>query len=736
MARAVRLRHPIPTLLLLWSAEALAQGAGPASTPARPAPVAQRIEVEGQSISATEERRQSLLLMTVVGRDELDEYGDTSVLDVLQRLPGLSIEGDQPRLRGLGGGYTQILLNGEPAPPGFSLEQLSPAEIERIEIVKGPSAEFGGVAGTINVILRTPPKLRQRELRVTPVYRAVRPTGSLNLSWGDRVGDIGFQLPLAAYQWVGANRSFSERLSRTADGQQREYQIHGQDQWHGGGVNFGPRLEWKLSEQQTLHWQSFLQRNETGNANQRQWTLLHGAPLSIVDERTRAEGSWELARTQLQWVHKSPEGERIELKASWQDSAGRSHSFYDGLAGPAAPLQREVLAESDEQRTAAGFKLRWPLAAGHVLATGGDAERRQRHELRRVIENGVEQITPSQGVPFGVELRRQVFYAQDEWSASPRLSALVGLRAERLQTQATSVDGAFSNSASVLTPVLQWRLALDAKGRDLIRGSASRSTRLPDLSALMGRYVLNTSYDRNSANTPLAADSAGNPALRPERATAFELAIEQYPSGGGVLSVGVFHRRIEDLIRRRIALETVAEAAVPRWVSRPVNFGRARSSGAEFELKGRGDEWLPWAFAPRSPWNLRAALSVYRSAVEQIDDPDARLEGQPPWQATLGFDRQPRDGIFGFGASLAYTPGYATQQTDRQRVSRNASQRLDAYALWRFSREAQLRVALQSIAPRDMQTTSSVTDLDGFTARSLLVRPVLTQFSASLVLRF
>jgi iron complex outermembrane receptor protein len=55
-----------------------------------------------------------------------------------------------PRLRGLGGGCTQILLNGEPAPPGFSMDMLAPTDIERIEVMKGPTAEFGGVAGTIN----------------------------------------------------------------------------------------------------------------------------------------------------------------------------------------------------------------------------------------------------------------------------------------------------------------------------------------------------------------------------------------------------------------------------------------------------------------------------------------------------------------------------------------------------------------------------------------------------------
>lgn len=213
---------------------------------AQTTPAPQQVQVEGKAADESEQRRDAVAGVTVVDREELDRYGDTSVLDVLQRQAGVSIDGEQPRLRGLGGGYTLILLNGEPAPPGFSLEQLSPAEIERIEIIKGPSAEFGGVAGTINVILRTPPLLQQREWRTNASYRGLRPVASTNLSWGDRVGAIGFQMPLALYQWAGDGATSSLRLSRTPDGVLRESSTLGFDQWRGGGVNFGPRLVWRI----------------------------------------------------------------------------------------------------------------------------------------------------------------------------------------------------------------------------------------------------------------------------------------------------------------------------------------------------------------------------------------------------------------------------------------------------------------------------------------------------------
>ncbi|MFA9347892.1 TonB-dependent receptor plug domain-containing protein, partial [Escherichia coli] len=86
----------------------------------------------------------------------------TNVLDVLKRVPGITVNtgangrGGEIRMRGLGAGYTQILVNGERAPAGFSIDSLAPDSIERIEVLRAASAEFStqSVAGTINIILK------------------------------------------------------------------------------------------------------------------------------------------------------------------------------------------------------------------------------------------------------------------------------------------------------------------------------------------------------------------------------------------------------------------------------------------------------------------------------------------------------------------------------------------------------------------------------------------------------
>lgn len=727
-------------LAALMAASAMAQAptqprpASPAvrAPPPAPPPV-DAVLVQGQRSTDADTRRESTVGMTVVGRDELDAHGDLSVLDVLQRLPGITLDGETPRMRGLGGGYTLILLNGEPAPPGFSIDSLAPADIERIEVIKGPTAEFSGAAGTINVILRQAPRLRQRELRAAIGYRALAPQGSVSMSWGDRVDALGFNLPLTVSTWANAAGADTQRSTRSTLGVPTEQRHLAHDQWQGVGLNLGPRLDYKINDEDSLQWQTMLQVNRSRNASERHTDVLAGPPPTSVHDDASSRGSWHMARSQWQWARRAPGGGKLELKAAVQESESLSEgdSALRNAQG-AVTVLRASKGRSLQRLVSQGGRWRWPWAEGHTLSAGWDADRRRRHDLQRWFENGVEQVTTSVGVPFTVQITRAVFFAQHEWVPVPRWSVMAGLRAERLHTRSESPSSVQQQRQHTSMPLLHLRHAFDDKSLDVLRASLSRSQRVPDIGLLQPRYSLNGTYPRDQTNTPLAPDSAGNPQLAPERLLGFELAYEHSLPAGGVLSVGVFHREVDRLIRRRIALETVAESPMPRWVSRPDNFGRAHSSGLELEFKGRLDLGLPAIAAAQ--W--RAAVSAYRSAVEHIDDADARLDGQPPWSATLGVDHALAGGGYRVGASLTLTPPYSTQQTDLQRVWRGAQRRLDAFVLWRIERQLRLRLAVNNALAPTSLGRSRVQDLDGFAAQSSTQRETQAQWTASIVSRF
>ena len=709
-------------------AQAQAQAQTAPATPAR-----QTVVIEGRGDDAASRRQQAVGATTVIGREALDEAGDHSLLDVLQRVPGVGIDGDAPRLLGMGAGYTQILLNGEPAPPGFSLEQLAPADIERIEIVKGPTAEFGGAAGTINVILRSPPNLRQRELRGGVGWRTVRPQGSVSGHWGDRFGDVGLFVPVSLYSWANGADLDVQRSSTPAVGTATRQRVTGRDQWLGGGINIAPRAEWKANATDTLQAQLFLQRNHHHNRGWRSTEALDGPAPALASDASRSDGSWQLLRSQLQWVRKQPDGSRLELKASaeaarWTNAGSAQGTAPDGTAGSL----RENDALHRDRKALVGARWRLPLGEAHTLNAGLDVDQRARRELNRRFIDGTEQVTSATGVPLAVDIHHAVAFVQDEWAVGERATLLAGLRAEQHRLWLQGAGDAVRSRWQLLSPNLQWRQALDARGRDVLRLAVARSQRTPDVGLLLPRYNLNGGYVATETNTPIAADSAGNPALQPERLWTADLRLERTLAGGGVLSAGLSHRQVNDLIRRRIALETVAEASAPRWVSRPVNLSSARSSALDLELKGSALQLLGalWPQAPK-PLQLRASASWFRSSVEQIDDPDARLDGQPPWQTTLGADWQgPVPGISA-GATWTYTPGFRTRQTDTQQVWRGRSSRLDAHLQWRIDRQRSLRLAVNNALAPDSLSSNAITGSDGSGAASSTRRSSVPQFTAS-----
>ena len=53
----------------------------------------QKIEVTGSRESDVEQRRQSTAAKIVIGREEIERFGDSTLGEVLKRLPGITLQG-------------------------------------------------------------------------------------------------------------------------------------------------------------------------------------------------------------------------------------------------------------------------------------------------------------------------------------------------------------------------------------------------------------------------------------------------------------------------------------------------------------------------------------------------------------------------------------------------------------------------------------------------------------------
>jgi iron complex outermembrane receptor protein len=731
--RSTALRHGLAACtlagLVVHAVPAWAQAVAPAApaasgAAARPdSAVLQRVEVIGEHESDTEQRRLSTAAKIIVGRDEIERFGDASLGDVLKRLPGVTVggrpgRGGAIRMRGLGGGYTQILLDGERVQGGLSLDSIDPDMVERIEILRAPTAETGAraIAGTINVITREGFRKRLNDLKLG--FGLENGAVSPGVTWthDDKLGEMRYNVSVNAWRWrredEGSVTAVSPELDQTEASRSSDHR-------HGG--NFNARLQWPLGEGSTLMVMPLLVFSEGGSRRNSTLDLRLPPPpgFEVFDHSSGDSGSrFALARLNAQFRHRLGDGGRAEWRGGVGSSQSRGSSVRREFdAGDQLLRAFQDGFDSRERSAHLNGKYSLLLEGDHSLVTGAEIDVARRTETRGTLENGVAQLTN-----FGDNLRagtqRYAVYGQDEWNLTPEWSAHAGLRWEGIATEGQGDEGRTeSNRSSVWTPLLHAAWKPGPKSRDQIRISLTQSYRPPTLQNLLGRPSLSNRYPVTGGNTPTSPDRAGNPALQPELATGIDLAVERYLPAGGLLSANLFHRRIQDLMRTVTTLEEVPWSDVPRWVARPRNMGKATTQGLELEAKFRLHELVDEAPAV----DLRANLSVFRSMVDSVPGPNNRLDQQPGGTANMGADYRVPGWPLTMGGNINLTPGYTTRLSENQWLVQSARRVVDAYVLWTINPEFRVRVTASNLLREDSDSTSLVADESAFTTAPTFV---------------
>ncbi len=652
--------------------------------------VIQRVEIVGRQ-GSTELRRAASVAKQIYGREELDRFGDTNVLDVMRRLPGVNVSSGGPRMRGLGAGYTQILINGDPAPQGFNLDQLSPSQIERIEVLRAPTADQSAqaVAGTINIILKEAPRSSQKSLRLGLSNGRDRPMANMNYSISESKGPFNMSLPVSLFEWDRQVRTTVDRQMEGTDGQPAVSEQIGTGTSWGWGYNIAPRFNFKFSDEQTLSIATFFQKGFWNFRTDYLNRAISGNP--VFDDNSLQDGYWENRRGNLTWVNRFSPDQRIEIKAGFQ----QGRSAFDSRNLRSGALQLNTVGSNQDDAITQSGKYSHLLGSSHSLTAGWDLENRDRLERRTTTDAAGNALLPSfEGQPFEAQVRRQAFYIQDEWEISPQWQLYLGLRNERIISESATTSSPVRNESSVLSPLAHVTYKFNPKSRDMIRASLTRSYKAPGLNTLLARPQINGAFtNTNLTNTPLAPDRMGNPALAPELATGLDIAYENYLSNDGIFSVGVFHRSLTNVVRNVTELRTVSWANAPRWISQPQNFSDAVTSGLEFELRGRASDLMPTLLGTAKALNIRTSLSIYNSSIAALNGPNNRLDGQQPWSANFGFDQRIAGLPLSVGGNLSYTPGYETRQTVDQLLKRSSARSIDLFAMMFLSPTMSFRAA-------------------------------------------
>ncbi len=697
-------------------APAVPAAAAPAPAPA-PAKL-DRVEVTGGRIDDTEERRQSTAAKIVIGRDELERYGDSTVGEVLKRLPGVTLQGAPGRggairMRGLGSGYTQILLDGERVPPGFSLDSLTPEQIERIEILRAPTAETGvrAIAGTINIVTREGFRKLINDLKLGVELDNGELSPRLSWTRNDSVDGLIYNFSLSAFNQRRSDETDIATVNQTLPGGEttlaQSEQILAQERRH--GLHLTSRLQWRGEPGESVLLSPFVILSQ--GQTQREATLTQSAgpaPAPYATAATDSDNRFSLLRLNGQWMRRLTEAVRFELRGGVGEARTSNQAVRDEFdAAGALVRQTEDDADIRDRSFNASGKLFALVEGDHSFVSGAEVEGTRRVESENYTS---VQDTPPLLTQFRDDLQaattRFALYAQDEWSPTPQWAAHAGLRWERIVTDGDPTEGsAVRNASNVWAPILHAVWKPEPKSRDQVRMSLTRSYRTPTLQNLIGQPVISRRYPLPQLNTPSSPDRVGNPGLRPELATGIDVAFEHYPPGGGILSANLFRRNLSNVIRSVTSSEAIVVpwSQGPRFVATPQNIGNAVTQGVELEAKFRLSDLWPEAL----PVDVRANASLFRSSVASVPGPDNRLDQQPPGSANLGADYRLRSLPLTLGASINWTPGYTTQLSSVQSATLGHKTVVEANALWVFSPGVQLRLTANNLAPADYRLGGS-----------------------------
>ncbi|WP_342118287.1 TonB-dependent receptor plug domain-containing protein [Pseudoduganella sp. OTU4001] len=646
---------------------------------AQPQPV---VEIKTARIDQRKEDTASTLVLT---REDLTAAGDRTVADALRRLPGITISDSAGiRMRGLGNGYTQVLLNGQPAPNGFSLDSLPPEVIERVEVLRAASAVLGtqGIAGTINIVLRKTIRRDTQELQLgaDTLHGAWSPRLSAQSSGKADGWSHNVSLVLAR-----PSTPASRTITESAPGLLRTTNSHEDNVAQ--TLNLAPRLNWSNASGDAISLQTIATITRRHVDYRSHETMQLGETGDFADVRSNFRLRSQFLRSELAWQRKLANEAQWELKLGASTAPRETDFDFTGmpLAGP-GPTLRHVDGDIRENGFNYGGKYSHPLGNGHALVAGWDGSAIQRMQTRIEHEyNHSGAVNFVRDDRYDGRIERLAAFAQDEWKqGSDSWSA--GLRWETMLTAAHDRHSAeVRQRSTVISPVLEWMRQLP--GNVQLRLGASRTYKGPNMLDLIPRRF--TSDNNNSTTNP---DTQGNPTLRPELAWGLDAGIDYYFAKDSLLSASIYARDIDNVI-----LTTLYRDGA-RWIAMPANRGGARAYGITLESR-----------MPLTPaLSMRANATFNRSRLDHVPGPDNRLDRQAPLSGAASLSY--KYAALSLDAEYTYEAGGPSRDSLTTSALAPYQRKLDLRASWKPSPREEWRLALSNVLHPDQTSTYGYDD--------------------------
>jgi outer membrane receptor for ferrienterochelin and colicins len=536
-------------------------------------------KLELESVTVTDEqdadsmRREAATQKVIVERNEIESFGVSTIGEVLSRLPGVELKGDLLRARGMSRDSVQILIDGERLVGGLSgvLSRLPAEQIERVEILRGSSAEFGGASAlTVNIVNKKTVAKRSTSLKFGWGKRGDEPNSEF--SWTENGGSDHFSwsLPFTSNRRnAPVNASTIRQFSASGiNAFKQEEQIRGVSKMD--HHSFSPRFTWKNGlDNLTLTPMLFYGPSENINESNVTPNIDSIGGFSNLGNRDiRDTGRNRLWRLRAEGIKYTSQG-KLSGHIAFNEGKNTLDTIREirDVENVSSRFNESTLTRTNEVNAAIRFDQ--SFFDTHLFSSALEFVKNRREDAQSFTGafNAIGDHRASS--------RDEIAWVQDDWAPNDSLTLTTGLRLENMVVAAEEVTqkrtGLLPSIALRWQPSNQW----------VIRTSLGAGMKMPKLDE-----INNATIRSLGPNTPVEPDRRGNPNLTPERNVNFEVVLEHYLSDkAGVLGANIYVRSTSDFIERRSHQEGI------RWVERPFNEGDAIHYGLELDSKLRMDNF-------------------------------------------------------------------------------------------------------------------------------------------------
>jgi len=666
-----------------------------ADQPQQPSAPMDTIVVQGQKLTVETKIDRKIYTLPQEAQSTLG-----TLSDVLNDIPSVDVDPDGVvSLRG--DTNVLILIDGKPATAlqgasaGDNLQSISALDIERIEVITTPPAQFKaeGAAGVINIITR---KRGARESKTASLLGSLGNQGRWLVGGSGSYGGKQFTAALnAGFRADYRQRTVQSQVigSDPTTGEVLESHDQATQDIHRNVPTVGLSAEYDPNAQQSLSGSArWMKRGGLRTYSQSDVSVLQSGAVSSATQRLTSghdpEDDYDATLRFTQKLGKP--GETVDLSVHRSVSHQHEHYDYtdDSFVPPAPTAYSNLTFFEDQGISNADLDYVLPLSATQSLKLGYAFEKDD-YGLNSAGANvdpvsGVQTIDPALTDEFKFQQRINAVYFScqasfDAWTW------LLGARTEWTSTNAVQITDNVTTASQYTDVYPSLHLDRSLSDRATLSLGASRRVTRPDPSYL--NPFVNQEYTPNL--------TAGNPNLRPQFTQSFEAG---YGYEGPRASYGLtgYYRRnqnsvtdLTEYLGNGVSLTT------------KTNLPRSDSAGLEFSASGH--------LLPKLGYSLSG-----NAFYTQID---ATALGYPGLKSTTGVNLKAR---LDYRPTAADSAQITFTRTDKRLTPQGS---ISATNIVNLGYKHTLTPALAAVA--------TVSDLfDGQRYQRLVSTPTLTQVYA------